>query len=145
MKIVAILSFLCLLFWAGIDRQNNKKIAEREIVMAEANFAAASASRGVRAAFLEFADDSAVIVRAGRVYNGKRGIDEYYSNQSLKNVSLTWKPDFVQAAHSADLGYTYGKYHFSAIDSSGKTITAAGIFHTVWRKQRDGKWKFMYD
>ena len=53
-----------------------------------------------------------------------------------------WGDHFdVDAAASGDLGYTYGKYQFSAVDSSGQEIKAEGIFHTVWKKQPDGFWK----
>lgn len=60
-------------------------------------------------------------------------------------MSLQWDADFVDVSKSGELAYTYGKYTFTAIDSTGKTIDDKGIFHTVWKKQKDGKWKFVWD
>lgn len=44
----------------------------------------------------------------------------------------------------ADLGYTYGHYTYTTVDSTGKRIIYKGIFHSVWKK-RDGVWKFVWD
>ena len=51
----------------------------------------------------------------------------------------------MDVSESGDLAYTYGKYTFSAFDSNAKKIEAKGIFHTVWKRQEDGSWKFVYD
>ena len=36
-------------------------------------------------------------------------------------------------------------YVFSFIDSTGTTVADAGIFHTVWKIQPDGTWRFVWD
>ena len=46
---------------------------------------------------------------------------------------------------SRDLGYTYGHYTFSYIDSGGNKIENKGVFHTVWKRQSDGTWRFVWD
>jgi len=119
--------------------------AEQQILAAEADFEKAVREKGVKEAFLEFADDSAVISRSGKIYVTKKGIENYFNSQSIKTTSLEWSPDFVKASISGDMGYTYGKYKFSAEDSTGGKIDIEGIFHTVWKKQEDGSWKFVYD
>ena len=77
----------------------------------------------------------------------KTAIKNHFENQSTKNtnVSLTWKPDFVDVAASGDLGYTYGKYTYSFTNSEGNKIETNGVFHTVWKRQLDGTWKFVCD
>jgi ketosteroid isomerase-like protein len=60
-------------------------------------------------------------------------------------VSLKWTPDFIDVAASCDLGYTYGKYTFAVTDSTGKVNESRGYFHTVWKKQKDGNWRFVWD
>jgi len=44
-----------------------------------------------------------------------------------------------------DLEKEYGKYSYSIIDSTGTEISSNGIFHTVWKKQPDGSWKYVWD
>jgi ketosteroid isomerase-like protein len=43
------------------------------------------------------------------------------------------------------MAYTYGSYIFTTIDASGNKQESRGKFHTVWKKQADGSWKFVYD
>jgi len=51
----------------------------------------------------------------------------------------------VDASETGDMGYTYGKYTWQSKDSSGKVDEAKGVFHTVWKKQKDGSWKYVWD
>lgn len=119
--------------------------AKQEILDAEAAFAATVSKKGEKTAFLEFADDSAVIKRGTMVFTGKKEIAEYFAAQQYTDVTLQWHPDYVFAANSGDLGYTFGKYSFSALDSAKNKMEITGIFHTVWKKQSDGSWKYVYD
>ena len=77
------------------------------------------------------------------MYKGKDGIKKYYDRND-KADQLTWKPSYVSASESGDMGYTYGEYDFSGV-RAGTTLTDHGIFHTVWKKQKDGSWKFVLD
>ncbi len=128
----------------NMNKKNSNAI-KNEIVKTEKAFAQSSKTEGVTKAFYDFAADNAAINRGNSVIKGKEKIKEYYENQTLKNIKLDWKPDFVDVSESGDLGYTYGHYTFSAMDTTGKTITSEGIFHTVWKKQKDGTWKFVWD
>lgn len=76
---------------------------------------------------------------------GKKAIEEFYVNQNLDNVTLEWEPEFIEVAASGDLGYTYGPYTFISVDSSGKETKSGGIFHTVWKRQANGKWRYVWD
>lgn len=116
-----------------------------EVMAAEKAFNDMAATRGVKAAFLHFADSSAVLNRHGQLVKGKQAISDYFDTWNYSKVSLTWHPDFVDVSKSGDLAYTYGKYTFEAIRQDGQSLTDSGIFHTVWRKQADGQWKYVYD
>jgi ketosteroid isomerase-like protein len=56
---------------------------------------------------------------------------------------LTWSPDFIDVSASGDMAYTYGKYNYTTTDSLGNVSEIEGIFHTVWKRQADGNWKFV--
>jgi ketosteroid isomerase-like protein len=117
----------------------------REVRDAEAAFAAMVRERGVGEAFLHFAAADAVLNRNDRLIKGKPAIREYFAGQTLRDVKLEWTPEFVDVSASGDLAYTYGPYTFSAKDAEGKPVAAEGIFHTVWKRQPDGVWKFVWD
>lgn len=121
--------------------------AKKAIVSTEQEFAEKVAREGVRAGFLEFAAPDAVLMRNDSLIIGKESITRYMKEPPTDGptISLSWKPDFVAVAGSGDLGYTYGKYVLTATDSLGTSEVNEGIFHTVWKKQPDGKWRFVWD
>lgn len=130
-----------LIFCSCIPSNDSKEKSKAEIVQAEKDFAQHAKEKGAADAFYTFADDSAVIRRGSQVIKGKDAIKEFYEKQPAGE--LQWSPDFADA--SGDLGYTYGKFTLSLKDSAGKVNEVHGIFHTVWKKQKDGSWKFVWD
>lgn len=139
---------IALMFLAACSsgpRTAGKAKAIREIIQAEQNFEKMAAEQGLAAAFAFFADSAAVVNRGEKVIHGRDSIRIIYSNPRYRQVKLSWKPDFVEVSGSLDLGYTYGKYTFTRQDSTGHSTTAQGIFHTVWKKQANGEWKYVWD
>ena len=146
-RYVTFLIFALFLYACGGDEASTTKRlqAEEEIRLAEAEFAAMAGQEGVPAAFLHFAAGDAVLLRGERLVEGRDALQVYFAEQPYDSVELNWKPDFVRASLAGDLGYTYGRYTFLAVDSTGQEIQAAGIFHTVWQRQPDGSWRFVWD
>ncbi len=126
--------------------RNDPEAAKKEVAKAEADFAAMAAEKGIAEAFVAFADSGAVIKRKDdSLIFGKEGIRKFYSGDFYKQASVTWSPDFVEVSSSGDLAYTYGKYTWKSADTSGHPQEFKGIFHTVWKKQKDGTWKYVWD
>ena len=124
----------------------NKEIIKKEIFDTEKAFEAMAADKGIAEAFAYFADENAVINRGGdSVIVGKEAIQNFYFKKNLKNARVTWTPDFIDVSESGDLGYTYGNYCWKTVNEKGDTITQKGIFHTVWKRQRDGSWRYVWD
>ena len=118
--------------------------AKEDILAAETAVCKMAKEKGLEAAFLAFAADDAVICRTTKVYKGKEGIKQFYGKADKKNDELTWKPSFVSVSDAGDMGYTYGEFDFTGV-RAGTTMTDHGIFHTIWKKQKDGSWKFVLD
>lgn len=121
---------------------NNLK---KKILELEANFCKLVKEKGIKEGFLYFAAEDAVLNRDNRIINGKKEIENYFNKQDLNNITLEWKPDYVDISKSEDMAYTYGSYTLTTQNDSGENITNIGIFHTVWKKQSDGTWKYVYD
>ena len=141
--VIAILFFLC-----SCEQKNNTTISDTsktEILDAEKAFAAMAKKDGVAKAFSFYAAEDAAINYNDKLIKGRKDISVHYENKKYKDVLLEWTPEFVDAAASGDLGYTYGNYTYTTKDSIGNIISAKGIFHTVWKKQKDGSWKFVWD
>ncbi|MEO7923169.1 MAG: nuclear transport factor 2 family protein [Chitinophagaceae bacterium] len=144
---VTILCMICLLIYScKNDAAGDPEEAKKEIAQAEKDFEKMAAEKGIAEAFAFFADSTAVIRGANdSLIRGKEGIRNLFSAERFKKATVSWSPDFVDAAASGELGYTYGKYTWQSTDSAGKTNESKGVFHTVWKKQKDGSWKFVWD
>jgi ketosteroid isomerase-like protein len=144
--------FYCTLVWSMLccsPKNTDVQMAtwKAEIIQAETDFCALAQTDGIPKAFLTYAADDAVLNRRNHLYIGIDSIKVFHSDTSRNpNIRLTWKPDFVDVAASGDLGYTYGQYVYAQLDSVGQVSSSnTGVFHTVWKRQEDGQWKFVWD
>ncbi|MBN1632668.1 MAG: hypothetical protein JW917_00710 [Ignavibacteria bacterium] len=145
--IISLSAIFCLInISCSEDRQEAViEDAKQEILEAEKDFAELCRKDGIAKAFYSYADDSARILLKDKLITGKDNIRKHYLAPGYDNATLVWSPDFVDASSSGDIGYTYGKYLFTTNDSAGNITEEEGIFHTVWKKQVNGQWKFVWD
>ena len=68
-----------------------------------------------------------------------------YQTFSDSGFVLTWKPLYADIAASGEIGYTYGIYTSTAIDSIGTKTEKNGTYVSVWKKDNNGEWKFVLD
>lgn len=124
----------------------NSSYFREQIFKVEDDFKNLSQSKGISEAFYTFADDNAVIKRENdTLIRGKENIKKYYSNPKFKKASVTWKPDFIEVSKDGEMAFTYGKYIWTVKDSLGNKKDFKGVFHTVWKKQKDGSWRYVWD
>jgi ketosteroid isomerase-like protein len=140
--------FLCFgitILMIGCQRIDKEEVG-KEIYQTEKAFETMAAEKGIAEAFTFYADENAVIKRGNdSLIFGKEGISNYYSHRDLKKATVNWTPDYINFSKCGDLGYTYGKYIWRFINEKGDTIKYQGIFHTVWKKQPDGSWRYLWD
>lgn len=141
------LLFLVVICTTSCETKIKSKLElEAEVYKAEDDFKNLSQTKGIPEAFYTFADDNAVIKRENdTLIQSKENIKKYYSNPKFKKASVTWKPDFVEVSKDGEMAFTYGKYIWTVKDSLGNKKDFKGIFHTVWKKQKDGSWKYAWD
>jgi len=128
------------------NKGSNSEKFKKEIADAEKSFEIMATEKGIAEAFWFFADSNAVIKRQhDTLIQGRENIRKFYSARFYTNASVKWSPDFIGVSSNGDLGYTYGKYVWQSKDSTGKPEEFKGVFHTVWKKQHDGTWKYVWD
>jgi len=136
-------SFSLLLVIFVLFSCSEKKPAADPTVLLDADIAFSdySVKHGIQKAFIEFADDSVVLLKPKRMpIVGKLSLIKSYEGRSDSGVVLTWKPAKAIIAESGELGYTYGFWTFVA-----KTDTSRGTYMTVWKKDLTGHWKYIAD
>jgi len=136
-----------LFFVACKEKDDDNSVAIKTTIMkAEKDFEKMAAEKGIAEAFWYFAAPEAVIKRQNdTLIKGRDNIKKYYSADFYKSASVKWTPDFIDVSEDGDMAYTYGKYTWHTTDSTGSVNEFAGIFHTVWKKQPDGDWKYVWD
>lgn len=142
----AVLFFITLLPSCKFEKTDHSAEAKKAIAQTEKDFEKMAEEKGVAEAFWYFADSTAVMKgNEDSVITGKNGIRDIFAGDRFKTAKVKWSADFIDAAASGELGYTYGKYRWAFKDSTGKITESKGIFHTVWKKQKDGTWRFVWD
>ncbi len=112
----------------------------QEMVDADKAFSAASEKNGMKKAFLEYIADDAVLLRPGFLPIVEGDVIKFLNAQEDTSFTMTWEPKGGDIASSGDMGFTYGVYKVATADT-----TLMGTYLNVWRRQQDGKWKFVID
>lgn len=142
---VSVLFSACVFQSEKSDEQlTNKDIdteaALEEMVQTDQAFSEASSKMGMKKAFLEFIADDAVLLRPGYLPIIEGDVIKFLNNQEDTSFTMTWEPKGADMSAAHDLGFTYGVYKVATKDT-----TLRGTYLSIWRKQKDGKWKFVLD
>jgi ketosteroid isomerase-like protein len=107
------------------------------VVAAERAFAADGLALGIKRSFLKHSTDDAIILQPGPV-NAHETMGQMPDPEpGAKLPALVWWPLWAGMARSGELGFTTGPFRFN-----DKPI---GHYFTVWKKQPDGSWKWIFD
>jgi len=116
-----------------------------EVKQSEKDFCDMAQHEGIQNAFYSFAAEDATINRGNdSLIHGREAIKNFYADAKYKSARVTWAPEFAGVSEDGSLAYTYGKYEWIFNDSNGER-RFNGVFHTVWKKMKDGKWKYVWD
>ena len=105
-----------------------------QVIAAERAFAEDGLAHGINVSFPRHAAPDAIIFAPGPV-----NVRERFAGRApeAQNPGLDWWPVFAGAARSGDLGFTTGPYALQG--------TVSGYYFTVWRRQPDGSWQWIFD
>lgn len=93
-------------------------------------------------AFMSFiGDDASMCDLSGRWTHGKDAIKADFSKALADPAfKLTWSVESADVSKSGDLGYTRGSF-----EGSQGNDKFSGSYTTVWKKDKDGKWRVAVD
>lgn len=105
------------------------------VVAAERAFAADAPTLGIAGSFNRWSVPEAIVIADGRAQR----IGEVYPDRPrpADEPLLEWWPNFAGIARSGDLGFTTG-----GVAVGGQRT---GHYFTIWKRQSDGSWKWVYD
>lgn len=106
-----------------------------DVIAAERAFAERAQEAGWVNAFREFSAHDGVL--AGR--SGLAATTEALRGAPEGDRNLFWWPTYAGISRSGDLGFTTGGF------SIDEARTPFGQYFTMWRREPDGNWKWIYD
>lgn len=115
------------------------------LMAADRAFSAMSVSAGAKAAWGAFMTEDAMILGAGSqpnigLVNILPGFDAW-----PESASISWEPQKAEVAASGELGWSWGRYVYTAPGEDGTPAASHGKYLNIWQKQPDGTWKVTVD
>jgi ketosteroid isomerase-like protein len=111
-----------------------------EMMNTDRQFSVMSEKEGLRNAYTEFIDSNGVLLRPGSLPMTGGDAMDFITQSNDTSFTMTWEPKNATLSSSGDLGYTYGVYSLKRKDAD--TIIY-GSYVTIWKRQPNGKWKFV--
>jgi ketosteroid isomerase-like protein len=90
------------------------------------------------------AADAQMFSGPGEFISGPGAISQSFGARTAKSA-LVWHPVHGEVSDAGDLGFTVGNAIFTGEREDGAKIVQYSKYLTVWKKQRDGSWRFVVD
>lgn len=112
---------------------------------ADVEFSRAAAAEGTGRAFGRFAaSDAQVFSAPGEFITGPEAIMQSFGARA-GGSTLSWHPVAGGVSSAGDLGFTVGNAESTTTHATGAPLVAYSKYLTVWRRQRDGRWRYVVD
>jgi len=121
---------------------SNQQADPQVLVDTDIAFSALCEAKGMKAAFLHYADQDVIKLQEKRFPIW--GIDEMriaFNKFDDQVFTITWKPLKAEIAGSGDLGYTVGNWKLVTAEGQVKY----GNYVSIWKKQANGDWRYVLD
>jgi len=132
--------------WAASAQTSKADAARAALLKADIEWAATAGTTDVERIVSFWTDDAVIYPPRQAAVAGKAAIRRYVGDSlKIPGFSVSWKPAAAVVSASGDLGYTTGTNSFTFPDDHGRPTTSNGRYVTVWRKERDGRWRCVVD
>ena len=119
--------------------------ALENIRSADSDFSKDASKFGTGEAFGKYAAaDAQIFSGPGEFISGPGAITQSFGSPTEKST-LVWHPVHGEASKAGDLGFTVGNAVFTGEREDGARIVRYSKYLTVWKKQRDGSWRYVVD
>lgn len=115
--------------------------AAADLKKADQDWAKAAEARNVDQFLAFIGDDAYMCDLSGKWLHGKDTIKADWTKAfSDPTFKLSWTAESADSSKDGTMGYTRGSFHG---EQGGKPFS--GSYATVWKKQKDGKWRVAVD
>jgi ketosteroid isomerase-like protein len=136
--IIANICFLLVSCDLSFPKKDERLDALNDMQQTDADFADMAREQGYQKAFLAFTEDEAVLLRDNFLPIIGADAVQYIININDSSFRMTWEPHGGDVSGAGDMGFTFGVYEMQT-DAERQS----GTYVTIWRKQKDGTWKYI--
>lgn len=136
--------FLSVIFVSCVQTSDDVESQKTAILSTDRAFSAMSAEKGMQAAFIAFAAEEVIKPQEGRQpLVGRESLIKSFETAPSRDFVLTWEP--LKADAAGGIGYTFGNWTRKSTTGSGSDTTVYGNYISIWKRQDDGSWKYVFD
>ena len=132
------LALFAAVFVLGVGSAGATKDLREDVRSAERGFAKTMADRDHKAFSGYIAEEGIFFGQKGPLRGRKAVVDAWKRFFEAKQAPFSWDPETVEVLDSGTLALTSGPVR----NPDGKLI---GTFSTIWRLERDGSWRVVFD
>lgn len=141
MKRTTLLILFCILFFVSFSKDKHAAAVE-QLRQTELAFSKLCVEKGMAISFVFYADKDVVKLSDKQFpVISKDSLIAAFPAAEKETFTLEWYPFKVEVAKSLDFGYTVGNWILTSANGKKRY----GNYMTVWKKQKDGTWKFVLD
>lgn len=123
---------------AARAEDNTTDARKQQVIKTEQTFADTMKDRDLEKFSTFIAPDAVFFSRTGPLRGRANVVAEWQKLFVEKEPPFSWKPEVVEVLESGDLALSSGPVF-------GKDGTQIATFTSVWRLDRDGNWKIVFD
>ena len=141
------LELLSVALLAGTTAATVDVAAEKAaLASADKAWSEAAVAKDLEKTLSYWTDDATVYPPGQPAVVGKEAIRGFVSaGFATPGFSIRWETRSWEVSASGDMAYGQGRNVATVTDPQGKTITEHGRAVTVWRKEKDGRWRCVVD
>ncbi|MBB6249813.1 YybH family protein [Nitrospirillum iridis] len=114
----------------------------QSILDADRAFAAKAREAGVGAAFQAYAAEEVTLLNRAQPRVDRAALAGLFP----AGLELEWAPEDAAISSDGTLGYSWGKARSRLRKPDGAVVERPPVrYVTVWRRQKDGQWRFILD
>lgn len=123
---------------------NKTDKALSDLIQTDRDFCQMSLKKGMKVAFVYYADSNVIKVNTKEYpIRGILDLKSSFTEEPDGPSALSWEPLKAEVSKDGDMGYTFGGWKWP--EKEPKDTTYYGYYISIWKKQKDGSWKYVFD
>lgn len=143
---ITLLLLLLFINLVAIGQSTNNKIEQEELIKTDKAWSLAAKTNDMEKLCSFWENDAIILMSADMTIKGIDQIKSFITQaRTDPNFEISWEVQSAEVSEKADMGYTFGIGTVQRTTNAGEIISTTKPYLSVWKKQSDGKWKYIIE